>query len=70
MTTPATDNNDDEDTRADRDLERAADAVEHQASYGSPSLDDMDAESSDEPAWEPEVTGSAPQEGQLPGQGI
>ncbi len=65
MITPATEANDDEPDQAEQELERAADAVEHQASYGSPSLDDLAPESSDEPAWEPEVTGSAPQEGQL-----
>lgn len=53
-----------DDDVAEQELEQAAAAVEHQASYGSPSFDDMD-ESADAPS-EPEVTGSAPQEGQSP----
>ncbi|MFN8126339.1 MAG: hypothetical protein U0R64_07525 [Candidatus Nanopelagicales bacterium] len=61
--TPTTDDDDFETDQAERELEQAEEAVEHQASYGSPSLDEMDVES-DGDLWESEVTGSAPQEGQ------
>ena len=61
--TPITEDDDFETEQAERELEQAEEAVEHQASYGSPSLDDIDSETDDEPR-ESEVTGSAPQEGQ------
>jgi hypothetical protein len=61
----ATSDNDDDD-QAEQQLEEAAEAVEHQASFGSPALDDVAPESVDEPVSEPDVTGSAPQEGQPP----
>lgn len=53
-----------DDDVAEQEFEQATEAVEHQASYGSPSFDE-EAASDDDPS-EPEVTGSAPQEGQSP----
>lgn len=57
-----------DDEEAEHQLEQAEVAVEHQAFYGSQSADEIPPESIDESASEPVVTGSAPQEGQLPGQ--